>query len=291
MQSLSYYLTIFIVKLKGIKKEFTRDPIDYIKLRREDVHLSKIPGASRFSISNTFVTEITNASASKDLIIYIHGGAFVYGPAKHHWDTVKKIAEATATRVWMIDYPKAPENNICQISANIDHVYENALNKAGSGKIILIGDSVGGTLIAALTQRLVSNGTPLPSLIILISPVMDASFKNDMILNLEDVDPILSRKGALSAKKMCAVNGDLDDPSISPLNGSFKGFPNSLIYIAENDITSPDQELLARKLKNSGITHKIVRGKGMPHIWPLLPVMKESKQALNEIITEIKKEL
>lgn len=29
---------------------------------------------------------------------------------------------------------------------------------------------------------------------------------------------------------------------------------------------------------------EVIIGKNMPHIWPLLPVMKEAKRSLNEII-------
>lgn len=35
--SLSYYLTLFVIRLKGIKKTFDTDPINYKKLRKEDV--------------------------------------------------------------------------------------------------------------------------------------------------------------------------------------------------------------------------------------------------------------
>src|SRR5690606_29520978 len=174
-----------------------------------------------------------------------------------------------------------------QISKNIDHVYQAALKKADSGKIVMAGDSVGATLIAALNQRLIKTNTPLPSLLILISPVMDASFNNEKIRSLEKIDPMLSREGALSAKKMCADAGDLEDPAISPINGDFNKFPQTILFISENDITAPDQELLAIKLQKAGVPHEIICGKEMPHIWPLLPVMKESKMAFRNIIDAI----
>ena len=104
---------------------------------------------------------------------------------------------------------------------------------------------------------------------------------------MEPKDVILSRTGALSAKKMCYINENLDDPAISPINGDFKNFPSTLLYIAENDITSPDQEILATRLKAAAVEHRVIRGQGMPHIWPLLPVMKEAKLALNEMMAEI----
>lgn len=52
-------------------------------------------------------------------------------------------------------------------------------------------------------------------------------------------------------------------------------------------ITSPNQKLVVIKLKNMRVDHKVKRGKGIPHIRPILPVIKESKIALSEMVTEI----
>jgi hypothetical protein len=60
------------------------------------------------------------------------------------------------------------------------------------------------------------------------------------------------------------------------------------LYLAENDITFPDQLIFSSKLNIEKIDNQINIGKEMPHIWPLLPVMKEAKVALNQIIKNIK---
>lgn len=188
----------------------------------------------------------------------------------------------------MCDYPKAPEYKISEISKNIDSVYDKALEKYSPEQIILLGDSVGGTLIIALTQRLIQKNITLPSKIILVSPVMDASMSNPEIDSLDNIDPILSKVGVLSAKKMCAENDDLRNVMISPLNGSFNGFPKTTLFLAENDITYPDQKLTVQKLMEAKVDVEVIKGKNMPHIWPFLPIMKEAKIALKEIISSIK---
>lgn len=40
-QSLTYYLTLLLIKLKGLKKDFSKDPINFKKIRKEDVHHPK----------------------------------------------------------------------------------------------------------------------------------------------------------------------------------------------------------------------------------------------------------
>ena len=288
-QSLTYYITLLFIKLKGLKKDFSKDPIDFKKIRKDDVHhpkdnFFKQNQLRNFKVSESLITEIGINGNSENLLIFIHGGAFISGPAQHHWDTAKKIAKQTNYKIWMCNYPKAPENKITIISENIDSIYSAALESYLPNQISFIGDSVGGTLITSLIQRLIKNQMKLPRKIILVSPVMDASMSNPEIEKVEDIDPMLSKTGILSAKKMCAENNDLKNVMISPLYGSFENFPQTVLFLAENDITYPDQKLAVVKLTEAKINLEIIEGKNMPHIWPFLPVMKEAKIALNEII-------
>ena len=110
---------------------------------------------------------------------------------------------------------------------------------------------------------------------------------NKQIDIVDKKDPMLSKKGVLSAKKMCAGDTDLNNELISPLYGSFNQFPKTMLFLAEHDITYPDQQLAVKKMKESNVDFEIIFGEEMPHIWPLLPVMKESKKALRLIIDTI----
>lgn len=293
-QSLTHQITLLIIKIKGLKKTFSKDPIDFKKIRKEDVRYPKGSFFKKnktrnFRVLDSLITEIGMNAKSDKLLIFIHGGAFISGPARHHWDSVKKIAKQTNHKIWMCDYPKSPENKISKISENIDSIYYHALEQFKSNKIYFIGDSVGGTLITSLTQRLILKSMELPKKIILVTPVMDSSMSNPEIIKVDDIDPMLSKTGVLSAKKMCAENNDLKNIMISPLFGSFDKFPNTILFLAENDIFYPDQKILVKKLINAKINFELIEGKNMPHIWPFLPVMKEAKIALNQIIKNINK--
>lgn len=288
-QSLSYYITLLVIKLKGIKKSFSEAPINFEKIRKEDVHYPKGKFFKRnkirtFKIIDSLITEVGLKKNSDKLLIFIPGGAFISGPTKHHWDSIKKIAIETNYKIWMCDYPKSPENKISKISESIDSIYNAALDQFQSDKISFIGDSVGGTLITSLIQRLILKEIKLPKKIILVTPVMDASMSNPEIEKVDNIDPMLSKVGILSAKKMCAENNDLKNSIISPLYGSFEKFPPTILFIAENDIFYPDQKLAVNKIIKAQVNLELIEGKKMPHIWPFLPVMKEAKIAMNEII-------
>lgn len=209
MKSITYYLTLLVIKLKGVKTEFRKDPIDYLKLRKQDVHQ---PGHGQFNpnkinqvrIEESLITEIQPQKANDHLILFCPGGAFVYGPVQHHWEAAKSLISKTGCNLWLIDYPKAPEHKIDRISGNMDTIYNRAIEKYSGEKLILLGDSVGATLILALVQRLIQQKKNLPALLVLISPVMDATFSNPAIAEIDKIDPILSKAGVLSAKA-CAL--------------------------------------------------------------------------------------
>ena len=294
MKSLTYYLTLGVIRLKGVKTIFSQDPIDYKKLRKENIHeISTFRRGStkKFRVRETMITVLEPEATNSELVIYIPGGAFVYGPVQYHWDSVKKIATTTKNTTWLVDYPKAPENKIDVISENIQAVYKKALESYPSKKVILVGDSVGGTLIAALVQDLLLEKEELPRKIILISPVMNAHLSNGYSTELDKKDPILSKKGFTSAKKMAAIEDNLEDPQVSPIHKKFEGFPPTVLFLAENDITFPDQQVALEKMKAAGVEVKAILGKEMPHIWPILPVMSEGKVAFKKLLQEINSEV
>ena len=290
----AYGIVKFILRVRGVKELFRHDPIDYKKLRKDDVkdasgRFFKKQGLNIFNISKTKITEFRNDSSSSKLVLYVHGGGYISGPTQLHWNAIKEILKRTEHSIWMCDYPKAPEHKINLISDQIDRVYASAQQKYPTKQIILIGDSVGGSLITALVQRLVKQQQRLPAKLILISPVMDASMTNPEIDAIDEIDPMLSKVGLLSAKKMCAENEDVSHVLISPINGSFENFPKTFLFLATDDITYPDQKIFIERLSAAKVDHHIIEAENMPHIWPILPVMNESKTALKEIIRILEK--
>ena len=284
------------IRVKGIKSTFSKVPIDYLKLRKKEI---KTPTnklvfdqeINTIKIIKSILTEIipSGIKVQENIILYCPGGAFVYGPTDINWKFAAKIARDTQLRTFLIDYPKAPEAQIEEINANIDAVYNYLVKQKSIKNIVLIGDSVGGTLLMLLIQRMLKNGSIIKSKsIILISPVADCSMTNPKIEGIDENDIMLSLNGVLSAKQMCGGNIDLKSEIISPIYGNFKNFIETYIFIAENDIMQPDQELLVKKLITDHAFIKAFRGEKNHHIWPLLPYMKEAEESVNEITSIIK---
>ncbi len=289
--SLGYSLVKLFLKVKGEKKSWSQDPIDYLKKRKQDIHTPKkhhVLGSTLESkeIQGVKVTAVLpKAKTTGFLLMYCHGGAFVYGPTKENWSFLARLAKHTSSDAWMIDYPKAPEKTIETITESVYSAYMTATKTYDPSKIVLLGDSAGGSLILTLAQRLVRENKPLPNRLIPITPVVDASVSNPKIPGIDEIDPILSVNGVKSANTMCVGELSLKDPLISPLYGVLKDLPPVHLFMATDDILTPDQELLAQQIKEVNGSIEVIVGENMPHVWPILPFMPEAKEGLMEIVS------
>ncbi len=290
MSSFSYHFVRFIIKLKGLKKIFSQDPMPYAQLRKDDVYTpSKWPlkgcEARPFNILDSTITAI-NAPTAKHgdyLLLHCPGGAFVSGPNATAWDTVVSLAKRTGITVWVVNYPKAPEYKLSDVATNLDAIYQEARTQYAPEKILLMGDSAGGHIILTLLLRLLEKGQPLPQQLITICPVVEFGLTNPAIAAIDPLDPMLSTVGIRSANRFALGELSIEDPQVSPLYGNFEGAPPITFFLAEHDVLYPDGLLLAEKMRAAGIAVDIIIGKGMLHVWPVLPFMKEARVALGQI--------
>src|SRR5690606_23717460 len=95
------------------------------------------------------------------LLIYLHGGGFVFGDLETSDPLSRHLCEETQSVVVSVDYRLAPEHPFpAAVEDAIEAVrwsFENARHLgADPGKVVLLGDSAGGNL--AITAALAANG-------------------------------------------------------------------------------------------------------------------------------------
>lgn len=293
---LRLYSLSILIKLSGVKRTFAKTELDFVKLRKNDIKKPSKTAVlnqehSTFNVSNSTMTLIrpNKIYDNNDVILYCPGGAFLFGPTNINWKFAAILAKHCNKRVFVIDYPKAPDFTIEIIKKDIELIYRYLIDQLKVSNITLIGDSVGATLLLLMIQTLTNSKSKIISKsLVLISPLADCSLTNNGIINKAKRDIMLSPAGVLLANKMCAPDIDLKSSIISPLFGNCK-LPISVhLFIAENDILAPDQELIAQKLIEDKVHVEIYRGHKMPHIWPLLPLIREAQESRNVIIELLK---
>ena len=219
-----------------------------------------------------------------DIVIYIHGGAFIFGSLNSHAPLVSYIARELNRKVLMIDYRLAPEH---PFPAGIEDCVAviNAVCEQNPGiSFGIIGDSAGGNLTMATNLTLKDTKGPRPAYTIIISPWVDLECKNASYEYNKTADIVLARNYLVEAAKMYAADLDLSIPMLSPVNGDFKGLAPVLILCGTHEILEDDSINLHRQLINDGVTAGLERFEGQLHVWPFMDIYTEaSRNALREM--------
>src|SRR5690348_16251665 len=114
---------------------------------------------------------------SDKIIVYLHGGGFVYGMSAGQYELVNRLALQTQAKVLVLHYSLAPESRFPTQIKEVTKVYSWLLKHGyKSKKIFFAGDSAGGNLSITSSLFFRDNKIPLPAGIIAMSPVLDGTF-------------------------------------------------------------------------------------------------------------------
>jgi acetyl esterase/lipase len=293
MRSLSFHVVMAMIRRRKVRQLFAHGAADVTRLRAGNIHSpvgkDVLHLATRsFRVGDSVVTELRPVTVTcRDVILYCPGGYLVSGPAPFNWTSIATLVKKTGSVAYLIDHPKAPEHDIDAINASLDAVYWHMSTQHPTGHIVLLGGSVGGALMTLLVQRLLATGRPLPKALVLITPVMECSLTHTAIAAIEPRDVFHVRQGVAATYASCAGKIDPASATMSPSRGTTAGFIPTLALIAEDDIHRPDAELFIERLRQSGASPQVIHGAGMPHIWPLLPMMREARAALDQIAAHL----
>ena len=220
-------------------------------------------------------------------VFYLHGGAYFMDFTRSHWKLIDTLAREADAQVIAPAYRLVPFATWQEAFRLVVPLYRKYCAAHPDRKIVLMGDSAGGGLSAALAEQFKSEGIPLPDELILLSPWVDVSMENEQIAEYESRDPFLS----LPPLRLCAEQwkGSLDarDWRVSPLYGDLKGIRRVTVFLGTDEIFYPDVTKFFRLLDDDPANELIV-GEGMNHVYPLFPI-REAKPAVEKIIRVVKR--
>lgn len=195
-------------------------------------------------------------------VVYFHGGGFVVGGLDSHDDICAEISDRTGLPVVSADYRLCPEHRH-------PAAYEDALSVAevflAKGPVILVGDSAGGNLAAAVAHTL--RHDPGLKGQVLIYPGLGGDVDAGSYLAHANA-PMLSRDDVLFYKTIRAQNGipPENDPTWAPLaDPSFAGLPPTVAIAAECDPISDDARTYVARLTEAGVTAELIEEPGLVH--------------------------
>ncbi len=278
-----------LLALRTSKLFSTPITLDNLKSKREGVaKLAKFAVVNKdVSIkpykTKDFKGEWIKVPESRDdkVILYFHGGGFIFNFTPHHRDYISRLSKATKHKAFSLDYSLAPE-----------HPYPTAVNEAMSAykwllesyrpqDIVIMGDSAGGAMTLSLLQMIKRDKLPMPACAIAIAPPTDATLESykkysnpkDYIIKDDNLDFFMD---------LYFKDTPRNDPIASPLFGDYKGLPPIMIHIDKSEVLYGDAVALVKKAKSAGVEAELYEEQGLWHVWHIFArFVPEAQKAID----------
>jgi acetyl esterase len=180
-------------------------------------------------------------------VLYLHGGGFVVGGLESHDDVCAEICAATGLGVVAVEYRLCPEH---PHPAAYDDCL--AVARATPGPILLVGDSAGGNLAAALAANLRGTARVLGQVLIypgLGGPRTRGSYITHAHAPMLTADDVAFYAGIRHGGREPSSH----DPTANPLQeADFSDLPPTLAIAAECDPLADDVSAYVTALKKAG---------------------------------------
>ena len=273
------YLQLMFKSLRDATPEQVMEELEHC--RRENRRTVRVPryfrgyfSEDKFQSSNGFTMQVFgHNNASRKLIFYIHGGAFIYPPVFFHWRFLHDLCLRTHCNALMPVYPKSPEYDCAFAVETLLDYYESVTNSGCYDEIHLVGDSAGAHLCLVVAQEAHKHGWIKPKTVTLLSPCVDLSYsKEQEMRDLQDLDPMLQLDRIIMLNAIWQGKLPATHPWVSPIFGDFSGLDNLSVYYGTNEILKPDALFLKDTYEKAGKTGYFREFEGMFHTFPLFPI-------------------
>jgi acetyl esterase len=224
---------------------------------------------------------------SLPILIYAHGGGFVFCDLDSHDALCRDIANRIPAVVVSVDYRLAPEH---RWPAAADDVYavirwaaRNASDLGGDpDRLAVGGDSAGGNLAAVTALMARDRGDPPLAAQFLIYPVLAANFQNESYR--------LFGRGFYNPKPALQWYWDQYVPSVAdrahpyatPINADLRGLAPAVIVIAGHDPLRDEGLAFGAALQDAGVPTVQLRYDGGIHGFMTMPMLDLAHRARQE---------
>ncbi|MCI0810343.1 MAG: alpha/beta hydrolase [Chloroflexi bacterium] len=224
-------------------------------------------------------------SQESRVVLYLHGGGYLFGSARTHRVMLAHLARAAKARVLALDYRLAPEIPFPAPVEDSVSAYQWLLSQGVSPrKIVFGGDSAGGGLVVAAMVALRSVGEPMPAAGVCISPWADMEATGRSYTTNAENDPSVSRERILKIAGVYLDGKDPRAPLASPIHADLTGLPPLLLQVGGIEVLLDDSTALKSRAKEAGVSVEMEVWDDMPHVWHhFAPILPEARKAIGKI--------
>ena len=199
------------------------------------------------------------------VILYFHGGGFVVGSTQTHDSVTAHLAHHARAVVISVDYRLAPEYTApCQLEDALLSLQWARQQYGDRARVIVAGESAGGTLAALLCQHAAASATLRidGQLLICPGPFWASAFDGPEY-GAGNTDPYLN--GGDLAYYAATYAGSATASAFLPDEAGLAPAPPTLIYMAEHDPLSHQGRRYAEAIRRHQARVGVTMGAGMIH--------------------------
>ena len=226
-------------------------------------------------------------SSPNRLIIYFHGGGYIAGSPRSHRPLIARLAQASESTVFSLDYRLAPEFGFpAAVRDGID-IYRKITSKGVSGSsIVLAGDGSGGGLAFAVLHAARNANLALPAGCIAMSPWADLSLSGWSVMQNAGSDNTLGWDLLFVSARHYLKKTNPCDPYASPAFANFKGYPPIMVHAGSAEMLRDDASRLGDRAADANVPVSVEIYDGMQHVFQAsdVPEAKVSLQRLGQFV-------
>lgn len=226
-------------------------------------------------------------AAPEGVILYLHGGGYVFGSAHAYRRLAGQIAARANAVAFVADYRLAPEDPFPAALDDAVAAYRG-LVEAGARMIAIVGDSAGGGLALALLSLIQAEavaGTGAgPRAAVALSPWTDLALSGPSMEERAADDPILTPAMLATTAASYLQGHDPRDPHASPLYGHLTGLPPIQLHVGTSEVLLDDSRRYVERARGEGVDATAHVWEGMPHVFPAsIGTLEAAERALETI--------
>lgn len=242
------------------------------------------------------------ATGALPVFMFFHGGGWVLGDYQTHERLVRDLVNESGAAAVFVNYTPSPEAHypvaITQAYEATKWVAEHGAEIGVDGsRLALVGNSVGGNMVAAVALQAQRYHTPAIRYNVMLWPVTDARFDNASYHQFAEGHFLTRNMMKWFWDNYTTSEQDRSNILASPLRATteqLKGLSPTLIQTAELDVLRDEGEAFGRKLDAAGVPVTVTRYNGMIHDYGLLnPLSNEPtvRTALEQASAELRAHL
>lgn len=225
------------------------------------------------------------------VFLYFHGGGWAFGGVDQIEFLCRKIANRAKCIVIGVDYRLSPEN---KFPKPLEDCYtatvwaaEHASEFSGDpARIAVGGDSAGGNLAAAVSLTAAENKRPKIYCQILIYPVVTLNFDQQTYHDSPDKEFLTIDSMSWFKEMYLSKPEDANSPFASIIRAqNLADQPPTLILTAELDPLRKENEQYAQRLKEAGVSVKLISFPNVTHGFFTFPIpnLAQTNKAVDDI--------